>query len=280
MLLWFLSLWHERSEIVSCQMWGDNSERLWVVFCTKALTCGVQEFLRVVQLFSRGWQIDTTAGAIDIGLRFSMIFTLNQKKPSFSPRLVMLPIRLHRLSFIFREAPRGPTLQFAALICEQCVPWALTSSDQKLCSGGGKKKKKSFLLRAETSLRSMETTKRFCHRCVRETRGRLMEREYSLIHPLKDASDGREVDRTGSSSFINHTGGPPGRGSTMHLFKSGAIKTWTSSFSTWNWLIVVMAKTLKHLPYCTTTHTHIHIYIMDRGGKKKRYCDISCFLSH
>lgn len=97
----------------------------------------------------------------------------------------------------------------------------------------------------------MEKTERFCHRCVRETRVRLMEREYELIHPLKDASDGREVDRTGSSSFINHTGGPQGRGSTMPLFKSGVIKTWTSSISTRNWLIAVMAKTFKHLPHCT-----------------------------
>lgn len=155
-------------------------------------------------------------------------------------------MRLHRLPFIFREAPRGPTLQFTALICEQCVPWALISIDQKLCSDRKRKKNTFFsLLRAKKSLHSMET-RRFCHRCVRETRVRLMEREYELIHPLKDASDGREGDRTGSSSFINHTGGPQGRDSTMPLFKLGVIKTWTSSISTRNWLISVMAKTFKH----------------------------------
>lgn len=138
-------------------------------------------------------------------------------------------MRLHCFPFVFKETPQGPTLQFTTLICEQCVPCTLTSIDQKLCRGRKEKKKKPtsifFPPRAEMSLRSVEKTGRFRYRCVRETRVRLMEREHELIRPLKDASDRREADRTSSSSFINHTGGPRGRGSTMHLFNSDTIKT-------------------------------------------------------
>lgn len=178
-----------------------------------------KSFLRVALLLSHGRRIDTTVGEIEDvktvsrGGRTEILrdFHSQLRKPSVS-QVGYLPMRLHCFPFIFKETPQGPTLQFTTLLSEQCVPCALASIDQKLCRGRKKKK-------------SVERTGRFRYRCVRETRVRLMERERELIRPLKDASDRREADRTSSSSFINHTGGPRGRGSTMHLFKSGTIKT-------------------------------------------------------
>lgn len=195
-----------------------------------------KSFLRVALLLSHGRRIDTTVGEIEDvktvsqGGRTEILrdFHSQLRKPSIY-QVGYLPMRLHCFPFIFKETPQGPTLQFTTLLSEQCVPCALASIDQKLCRGRKRKKKKTLIIfsppRAEMFPRSVERTGRFRYRCVRETRVRLMERERELIRPLKDASDRREADRTSSSSFINHTGGPRGRGSTMHLFKSGTIKT-------------------------------------------------------
>lgn len=50
------------------------------------------------------------------------------RKPSVS-QVGYLPMRMHFFPFVFKETPQGPTLQFTALICEQCVPCTLTSID-------------------------------------------------------------------------------------------------------------------------------------------------------
>lgn len=70
-------------------------------------------------------------------------FRFPMRKASVS-QLGHLPLKLHCFPFVFEETPRGPTLQFSTLICEQCVPFTLTPVDQKLCGGRKEKKKTSW----------------------------------------------------------------------------------------------------------------------------------------
>lgn len=151
-----------------------------------------------------------------VGLRFYVIFTLNWENPAS----LRLGISRWDCIFSYSSSRRPLKVQHCSSphsSVSNVFPALLLQLTKSCVEAGRKKKKKThinffFPPRAEMSLRSVEKTGRFRYRCVRETRVRLMERERELIRPLKDASDRREADRTSSSSFINHTGGPRGEG--------------------------------------------------------------------